>query len=203
MELQNGVTVHLRGGCVEELRDMWYMFAPLGVGVEFIDGYLGWRDASAYLYDLVDANEGFVVNCDTDCFVYDWAIARELVGYMMRNGYSHCGVRDDAGTIPHRTNSRDVMNPFFGIFNTSILRDLPDVLRVTDGYEPFNGFYEYINRNYRPLYLGARQCLDGVSTELLFRGRSFCVHSWYGREFEEHRERIRAVHSYALTKKIV
>ena len=34
--------------------------------------------------------------------VYDWAIVRELVGYMMRNGYSHCGVRDDAGTIPHR-----------------------------------------------------------------------------------------------------
>ena len=103
--------IHARHGIESPICERWLKFCE-GHEVHIHKDYNKWHDAGTYIADLVANNKGIVINCDIDCFVMDWGIVRAIIKHMKINGIGYAGVRDDAATIPHRGNSREVMNPF-------------------------------------------------------------------------------------------
>lgn len=187
--------IHARHGIESPICERWLKFCD-GHEVHIHKDYNKWHDAGTYIADLVANNKGIVVNCDIDCFVMDWGIVRAIIKHMKINGIGYAGVRDDAATIPHRGNSREVMNPFFNIFDCDIMKVPYGWERLPFVHEPFDELFKGMRRENKYLTFSAKQGDDGISTELSFNGKVFCVHTWYAREYEHdelQRERINKI----------
>lgn len=188
--------VHIRHSGSDLLVDKWMQFSG-GNNVTIHDGYADWHEAGVYLADIIEANRGkVIVNCDIDCFVVNWELVHKIIKHMEICGYGYVGVRDDRFTIPHRDNSKDVMNPFFNIFDCRVASVPMDWERIPFVCEPYDEIFRGLRRSNKYMHLPNRQGEDGISTELYYNGGLYAVHSWYAREYgydEFHTNRINKI----------
>lgn len=182
---------------------------PPNITVVPVTGFNNWWEASDYLYHIIDNGEGWIINCDIDCFIYDWSAVEAMVDEMKAGGFTHSGCHE-GGDIPGRSRSWVCMNPFFNVFHASRIRELkgarswddikhekyrphfdrskPDYLgdninHVSD--EPFHGLFYWLFNVGRPLFIRTSQHSDGISTDT-----GFALHSWYSREYQTQKSRI-------------
>lgn len=182
----------------DELFHMMSNFIPCNIWITKCDWFNHWTDAESYLHFIIQQGDGFIVNCDNDCFIYDIRKVVELIDIMRSSEYTHCGMRD-AGTSPHRNNDWEVMNPFFNIFNADAIKPmLKDIQPVENNIEPYNAFFKHLHYHGKPLYLDAATRSDGITTHLMDHNKNyFALHSWYSREYETQKERINKVYEDA------
>jgi hypothetical protein len=182
-------------------------FIPKNVPKYRCTGFDGFTEAVDYLYYMFNhAKTPYILNIDEDCFVTDWVVLCELIEYFIKGEYTHAGM-PDGGVHPGRTRSWAVQNPFFNIFYaTKCKRLIVKKGRVAidkytfsdigsykepvnietcnhDNDEPFTGLFYYLHDKGNPLNLEAKVWEDGLTTELLFNGKPFCVHTWYSRNY--------------------
>lgn len=180
----------------DQLYDMMQSLLPLPA--RKCDWFNHWTDAVSYLSFIIQQGEGWIVNCDNDCFIHNWSEVQALIIYMQENGYTHCGMRD-AGVSPHRNNDHEVMNPFFNVFNAPALKPLLDsIVPCENNIEPYNALFKHFHHAGKPLYLDAATLSDGISTHLMSHRKTyFALHSWYSREYNSQKERIDNVYETA------
>lgn len=201
----------------EDLYGMASSFWPAHIERKRITGMDDWRDALTYLHALLNIDADYVVNCDEDCFVFDWGVVEDIITHMHGYGLVHAGMPDTLAHCAHRNNGDFIHNPFFNVFapkaaQNALLRTPWYAHAVTVGSNPpgcqhhevFNNFFAALEEHARPLDLTGRDHADGISTELAFQ-RPFALHSWYSREYAnpgEHRGRIWALYEEARSRKI-
>ena len=161
-----------------------------------------------YLLDAISDEEAdYVINIDEDAFVFDNDALMDLLDYVIDNDFINCGM-PDGGVCPHRFHNPQVTNPFFTIMNTKVLRehvtqydysdiDIPDPLEGFPheilkhhyekySFEPYDGFYTWVWRNFPVKYLSADEHPDGITTILKnHNGKPFLQHTWYAREYQK------------------
>lgn len=190
----------------DTLYDMMREFMPGSWECRKCDWFNHWTDAESYLHFIIQQGNGFIINCDNDCFIHDFRKVIAIRDFMQKHGYTHCGMRD-AGVSPHRSNHHQVMNPFFNIFNADAIKSmLPQIQPVENNIEPYNAFFIHLHNHGKPLYLDAATRSDGITTHLMDHKRNyFALHSWYSRNFshdELHRNRILNVYNDAKAYKV-
>lgn len=183
----------------DELFQMMAEFIPVKINIVKCDWFNHWTDAESYLHFIIQQGNGWIINCDNDCFIHDFRLVKKLMTYMVVNSFTHCGMRD-AGTSPHRNNDWEVMNPFFNLFNADVIKPmLKDVQPVENNIEPYNSFFKHLHHKGNPLYLDAATRSDGITTHLMDYERNyFALHSWYSREYDTQKERINKVYADAV-----
>lgn len=186
-------------------------FWPAEIQRERITGMDTYQDALNYLHRILNLDADLVVNIDEDCFVFDWTVVDELLGWMWRFSTAYAGMPDTAANCHHRSNSSRVMNPFFNVFDP---KRCLHALDTTGWYEsavrlqvnpagcfppePFNNLFVALNARLGGIQLKGKDHADGTSTELYSMKKPFALHSWYSREYEgAHRTRINALHDEA------
>ncbi len=209
-----------------QLYEMASSFWPEEIPRERITGMDDWRDALTYLHKLLNIDADYVVNCDEDCFVFDWKEVERIITVMEREGYISAGMPDTLENCKHRNNSADVYNPFFNVFRPSKMKD---VIIGTPWYanavlidhnpasckfpEVFNNFFVALWWKSTRLDLVGQDHEDGIST-ILGIGKDatnvlhgpFALHSWYSREYMNegpHHERINALYHEACRRRTV
>lgn len=208
-------------------------FIPKDVVKYRCTGFNGFNEAVDYLYYMFEHahNNGvdYIVNIDEDCFIIDWANVLNLIEYVKENSFTYAGMPDGC-VHPLRSNSWAVHNPFFNVFNVSSCNLLiraksksyinsftfegikkPTRPKERGTYdhnndEPFSGLFYYLHAKGKPFNLSAYIWGDGLTTELLFNGKPFCVHTWYSREYgtnEEVTNRINYLYEYCKNRVLV
>lgn len=182
----------------DELFEMMTSFLPKSWEVRKCDWFNHWTDAESYLHFIIQQDYEWIVNIDNDCFVHNPGAVFDMAVYMMKNDFTHCGMRD-AGVSPHRNNDYQVMNPFFNMFNVTAIKPmLKDIQPVKNNIEPYNAFFIHLHNHGKPLYLDAATRSDGITTHLMdHEGNYFALHSWYSREYETQKDRINKVYADA------
>lgn len=199
----------------EDLYEKASAFWPAHIERKRITGMDDWRDALTYLHELLRIDADFVVNCDEDCFIYDWGVVEELIADMAASGICYAGMGDTVDNCHHRNNSADVHNPFFNVFAPKKVRDM---LLGTPWYanavllgsnppgcsyhEIFNNFFVALLPHPGVQLLGADH-RDGISTELSYGRKDFALHSWWSREWRNdgpHYYRIMALYKEAVQR---
>ncbi len=176
---------------------------PMDVDCRKVTRMDEWTQAADYLYGIIDDSQDWVVNCDIDCFIYNWPSVVALVQYCAERGITHAGCRD-GGELKGRFHSWTHQNPFFNIFHASKIRELrkdlswihignttyneawndqtplglPEPVN-NDADEPFAGFFYWLYDVGKPLYLKNNLHEDGISTVV----EDLAIHTWYSREF--------------------
>lgn len=194
--------------CNPELYAKSSAFWPKDIPRLPIQGLNGWREAADYLWQIIQLDADLVVNCDEDCFIFNWGVVEELMQHMRTLGIAYAGMPDIPSNCPHRRNSYRVHNPFFTIYDPRAIRAaIPkqpstDVhLEGTSIHEPFNGLYNMMYNRLLHYNLSGRTHHDGISTALCWEGRPFALHSWYAREYgTSHRLRINNLYAEALAR---
>lgn len=189
-----------------------------------VRGFNNWWEASDYLYYIIDHGYGWVVNCDIDCFIYDWHKVEVIINEMKEGGFTHAGAHE-GGDIPGRSRSWACMNPFFNIFNIEKIKELkgslswdqikqttfnPEWEKDKPGYlrdninhvsdEPFHGLFYWLHGAGKSYFLQTTQHTDGISTDT-----GFGLHAWYSREFSTnhfHHSRILNLYEEAKTRNL-
>lgn len=205
---------------------------PENIKLVQCETFMNWQDAREYLHYIINnTTEDWIINLDEDCFITDWSKVESLIEYMKENLYDYCGM-PDGGVSSHRSNSWVVINPFFNIFNASLIKkaydkftkEEIDSIRYNEDMEkykpefitgPINhdnnelycGFFYFLFKYYRPLFLNADNHIDGISTILKDNNNSpFCLHSWYSREYltvPEQRQRIDNLYEEAFSNSTI
>lgn len=155
-----------------------FVFSP-------IYGFEQWPGSYYYLEHINSIGEGYILNIDIDCFVYNWGAVERLLAYMRANKLTHCGMRD-GGVCPHRVNDERVMNPFFNIFDSTFVRFVLNGRDLFDGdsQEPFNRFFIELGERGNPLFLDVDTLPDEMTVHLMnHESEYFALHSWYSREY--------------------
>jgi len=133
---------------------------------------------------LADKECDIAINIDEDAFITDPQAVNDLVNLMLEKGYANIGCADAGDGLP-RSGDPKVTNPFFNIFNLSLIRSkfTRDALKQYDeGIEPYYRFFLWMADNFETLYLPAERHRDGTSTILKdMQGRMICQHSWFAR----------------------
>lgn len=201
------------------LFSMMKSLVPPDIKCISVEGFDNWLQSADYLYYVIGAGNGMVINCDIDCFVYDWEKVYELIEEMKQGGYTHLGAHD-GGDIQGRSRSWATMNPFFNIFNTNEIRNLkgirkwtevaraefkpewekdrPDYLRLNYNHvndEPFHGFFYWLYDVGKPYFIKTTLHSDDISTDT-----GFALHSWYSRLFDTPTQHKRIVDLYEQAK---
>jgi len=188
----------------DELYELASSFWPAEIPRHRVTGMNHWMDAAHYLHHILNIDADYVVNCDEDCFVFDWSTVNTVVQMMDVYQYGYVGMPDTNTNCKHRNNAAMVHNPFFTVYNRAMVQhtllNVPGyathVLLNTNPpgcahHEPFNNFYAALDPRLNHLELSGRDHPDGISTELCYSETPFALHSWYSREFEgEHNQRI-------------
>lgn len=180
--------------------------------------------AVEYLFHLL-SYDGFIVNCDEDCFIRREDAIQEIIDHMRTHGYAYCGV-PDGGVVSHRFNSWANMNPFFNVFNLDVIKPIlaqtsraeieqfyqidaqkaPPSLPYAWSHtrsEPYAGLFYWLNYTFTPLYLTVREHSDTITTVVEdLHGQPFAYHSWWSRKYggrhrssREHTARIDALYA--------
>lgn len=192
------------------------------------DDYRDWSGAIKILHDSIEQTEGMLLICDDDCFITNWKEVERLVRYCYGNEVLFCGVPDGGAIIPHRCFSWCTANPFFLILNCDLIKERRGNItseaidlfeynpEIMDKYMPeikgaylhghqecFNGFFYWLLTIGKPLYLGAEQMGDGISTMVKgLDGINIAYHTWYGRDAgEANVARINHIYSLAVKNK--
>lgn len=188
------------------------------IRVEGIDGFKGALD---YLLFIINTFDGWVVSADEDFFLLDESSIDSLIQTMDKNGFVYCGV-PDGKVISHRNNSEFNVNPFFNIFNiTEIKKKIKDFDSVKDQeyqkaielkyggkhnlVEPFAGFFYWLTLNFKGAIFTDVDSLDGTDTIIKLNNKSFCIHSWYSRNYGTdlvQTKRIDTCIEYALLNRV-
>ena len=143
------------------------------------------QSADGYFFTMLrDLDCDIAVNIDEDAFLTDPQAVRELVDRVIREGWANAGYSDgDAATTGRNA---IVTNPFFNVFNLSLIRTkfsreaLPP--RSFGDAEPYYPFFLWLAAEFKTLYLPCRRHADGISTVALDeQGRTLCLHSWFSR----------------------
>ena len=179
----------------EELYAMASEFWPEHIERVKIQGMNNYKDALWYLVEALQIEADYIINCDEDCFIFDWSEVEDIITKMETEGIDYCGMPDSLEWCNHRNNARQVMNPFFNIFDAKrckwVLGNMtqkellssPSVCRFD---EPFNGLLYTFSKKLEALELKTVTHEDQITSIL-----PFALHTWYSREFEgEHRQRI-------------
>lgn len=193
--------------CNDILFERMKEFIPAHIEVVKCNQFQQWWEASDYLYHIIDDDScDWVVNCDIDCFIYNWKKVELLQESMLLNGQTHSGMAE-GGMHPGRCYAWSQMNPFFNIFNTKRIRELKELsglswkqiqmhgflsewelkkpIWVIGNYnneinnEPFHGLFNWLYRFGNPLFLECKTLSDGLACHL----DDFCLHTWLSREY--------------------
>ena len=197
--------------CNPELYAKSSAFWPKDIPRLPIQGLNGWREAADYLWQIIQLDADLVVNCDEDCFIFNWGVVEELMQHMRTLGIAYAGMPDYEPNCPHRHNSHKVHNPFFTVYDPRAIRGRlhkqpPVDVRLPDTriHEPYNGLYQAMYHRLPHTSLEGRPHADGISTVLHSAGKPFALHSWYGRCYTgTHRQRIDEIHTEALSRKVL
>jgi hypothetical protein len=192
------------------LYDRMASFIPGSIQGYAYTGYNSWKDASDFIHDAIDSSGDMLLILDEDTFIVNWEKVMELCVYMKENNYTHAGV-PDGGLLAHRTHSYITMNPFFVVFNCSILNPIKKkysrnaidahefsinmhILKPewtndqyqNDSFEPFAGLFYWMAEHGRPLFLNASTMSDGISTKVFgINNTVLCLHAWYSRLYDQ------------------
>lgn len=189
----------------DKLYSMMAEFLPADKLVR-VQGFDGYEESVQYLYHIIEnSTADWVINIDEDCFVFDFSRVEKTLKYMQDFGiYDYAGM-PDAGFCPHRNFSSTTHNPFFNIFNAKVIREFlknvdKDEINSRGDFEPFDGFFLWLNESFGNLELTAGQH-DDISTTLL----NGLIHTWYSREYETdpfHTQRINEAYEYAKSIRV-
>lgn len=224
----NSITVFSRSNN-DILFDMMRGFLPENISIQKIEDKNDWKDASTYLYHIIDTCETkYAINIDIDCFVFNWAAVIEMVEFMRQNGMMYSGM-PDGGVHPGRSHAWTTMNPFFNIFDVERIRFFKDNEGLTwdqiekhgylpawdakkpdfitgpcnyDNREPFHGFFNWLYSCADCLMHPARVSENHLDTYLVdIYGKDFCIHAWYSRQYNsDAATKYRIDYLYAVSK---
>ena len=143
------------------------------------------QSADGYFYTMLrDLDCDIAVNIDEDAFLVDPQAVRELVERVAREGWANAGCSDGDPATTGR--NPVVTNPFFNVFNLSLIRTkfqreaIP--ARRPEDAEPYYPFFFWLASEFRTLYLPCRRHADGITTVAMDeQGRELCLHSWFSR----------------------
>lgn len=155
----------------------------LGMGIPTVR--LTDKSADGYFYAMLsDMDCDIAINVDEDAFITDPQAVLDLVQTVVEGGYANAGCSDGDPA----TTGRDpvVTNPFFNVFNLSLIRTRFDrsLIRARSfgDAEPYYPFFHWLAAEFKTLYLPCRRHPDGITTVAMdAAGRDLCVHSWYSR----------------------
>lgn len=143
------------------------------------------QSADGYFYSMLsDEDCDIAVNVDEDAFLIDTQALEDMIDLLVKEGYANIGYSDGDEATTHR--DKVVTNPFFNIFNLSLIRtkfrrELIRPVNFSDR-EPYYPFFYWLASEFKTLYLPCRRHADGVSTiGLVPDGRPLCLHSWFSR----------------------
>jgi len=213
--------------CNCELYDKMRSLIPSNIECLRFDNYREWEDASRFIHDAIDYTDDILVLVDDDCFIYDWSVVEDLVQSVQDGYYAFAGM-PDGGSISHRTNSWVVANPFFLVVNCPLIKGMKSKFTretidsflydgsmkkyippfINDNYrnlsdEIFNGIFYFMAHIGVPYYLESKLLDDNISTELMFNGKPFLIHTWYSRNYlydDEVKKRIDSYFELAKSK---
>lgn len=142
------------------------------------------QSADGYFYTMLkDTDCDIAVNIDEDAFITDPEAVKELVERVQTEGWANIGYSDGDPATTGR--DKTVTNPFFNVFNLSLIRTKFDrklMVRSLDDYEPYCAFFYWLAKEFKTLYLPARRHQDGITTIALDeKGRTVCLHTWFSR----------------------
>ena len=142
------------------------------------------QSADGYFYTMLrDTDCDVAINVDEDAFIVNPQAVLDLVGTLLEGGYANIGCSDGDPA----TTGRDpvVTNPFFNVFNLSLIRtrfDRKALVRRLEDREPYYPFFHWMAATFPTLYLPARHHADGITTVALdLQGRTICLHTWFSR----------------------
>ena len=185
---------------------------PYDVQCIQVPGFNRNEDCSQFLHYVISISpDPWVVIIDEDCFIYNWKRVEHTIKEMKKGDFVYAGM-PDGGVCSTRARSWVAMNPFFLILNTEAINELyssrtqvdytllpKDIDKfkptiVTKAYDhslisPFNGLFNWLFKNFKPMWLPALDHSDGISTIL----DNFALHAWYSREYNndpEQKQRI-------------
>ena len=168
------------------------------------------QSADGYFYTMLKDTEcDIAINIDEDAFLVDPDALFRLVDTVIDGGYANAGCPDGGGFCP-RAGNPIVTNPFFNIFNLSLIRTKFSRKAVREfsfpqhkeqmvaafpqerletkwtfdryEYEPYYPFFFWLAYNFKTLYLPSARHADGTTTILLDpEGKTICMHSWFAR----------------------
>lgn len=142
------------------------------------------QSADGYFYTMLrDTECDIAVNIDEDAFLTDPQAVIDLIGTVIEGGYANAGASDGDPATTGR--DKIVTNPFFNVFNLSLIRTKFDkslMKRELNDAEPYYPFFRWMASEFKTLYLPCRRHSDGITTELLDnQGRTICLHTWFSR----------------------
>ena len=142
------------------------------------------QSADGYFFTMLrDYECDVAINIDEDAFIVDPRAVLDLVDVLLEGGYANIGCSDG----DEATTGRDpvVTNPFFNLFNLTLIRtkfDRKALVRRLDDREPYYPFFHWMAATFPTLYLPARRHADGITTLALDpQGRTLCLHTWFSR----------------------
>ena len=142
------------------------------------------QSADGYFYTLLrDADCDIAINIDEDAFIVNPQAVTDLVNVLLEGGYANIGCSDGDPATTGR--NQVVTNPFFNVFNLTLIRsqfDRSKLVRRLDDAEPYYPFFRWMAATFPTLYLPARRHADGITTVALDpQGREICLHTWFSR----------------------
>lgn len=168
------------------------------------------QTADGYFYTMLkDKDCDIAINIDEDAFVVNPDAVLDLVEFVIENGYANAGCPDGGGGCPRGANPI-VTNPFFNVFNLSLIRSkfslkavksfdykavvqemedaypkdilLPNYNFNRTDYEPFYPFFFWLAYNFKTYYLLSEKHNDKISTILYNQNKvPIILHSWFAR----------------------
>lgn len=151
-----------------------------------------------FVEDKIQDKYRFVCLIDEDCLLYNIRHLYDIVSYMNTNSIDIMGV-SDGGKIDIRKHRPDVPNLFFVIIDTTKLKTMiiDELLSYSvkngecginytyDDFEPYYKTLCFMNEklNYTFVSFDAKAIIDGTTTEVYFKDKPICLHTWYARKY--------------------
>jgi hypothetical protein len=201
------ITVRTRSSNIQ-LYERMKSFIPPQIECIRDTEFFTWEGAATFLHHGIENTEGILLVVDDDAFITDWTAVESLCKLVKDNRYTHAGI-PDGGIIEHRAHSFLNLNPFLAVFNCDIIRPLkskinrrqidettysPEMDHLKpdwvlgkydhDYFEPYAGFFYWLAKVGKPLFLKVETLWDGISTKVFgINNETLCLHSWYARAY--------------------
>jgi len=143
------------------------------------------QSADGYFYTMLKDTEcDIAVNIDEDAFITNHEAIRNLIRTAIEGQYANIGYSDGDKATTNR--NKTVTNPFFNIFNLSLIRTKFDRSSIRpqsfEDREPYYPFFFWLADNFKTLYLPCERHSDGITTVAKdTEGNIVCLHTWFSR----------------------